>query len=309
MNELSIAERRWPAPLREGSVVAVIAPAGPLRAERLQRGVDLLRAWHLEPRLGPNTATVHDQLDYLSAGDQERAEELTAAWCDPDVAAVWAARGGYGAQRMIDLIDFDALRAAGPKHFLGFSDITALHARIGRELGQVTLHAPAVAAAVAQLADQPSVDQLRRMIFDRPAPGDELAVGATLVPGTGQGRLIGGNLSLVASGIGVDPAPDGPSILFIEDVDEEGYRVDRMLTHLARSGWLAEVTGVVIGQFTETDNEAQLRRVFADRLGGLGVPVITGVEAGHAARNLTLPLGAEVTVTAEPAAAALRLIN
>ncbi|MFC7620258.1 LD-carboxypeptidase [Microlunatus sp. GCM10028923] len=307
MNQVLVPQRRWPEPLRPGSVVAVIAPAGPLRAERLQRGVDLLRDWDLEPRLGPNTSTVHDQLSYLSAGDKERAEELTAAWADPEVAAVWAGRGGYGAQRMIDLIDFDALRAAGPKHFLGFSDITALHARIGRELDQVTLHSPAVAAAVAQLDDRPSVDQLRRMIFERPAPGAELGTGTTLVPGTGHGRLIGGNLSLVASGIGVDPAPDRPSILFLEDVDEEGYRVDRMLTHLARSGWLAEVTGVVIGQFTDTDNEDQLLRVFADRLGGLGVPVITGVEAGHAARNLTLPLGADVTLTAEPGRASLAL--
>ena len=105
------------------------------------------------------------------AADEDRAAELTAAWSNPDVDAVWTARGGYGAQRMIDLIDYDALRAAGPKHFLGFSDITALHERIGRELGQVTLHAPAVAAALVQLADPPTADSLRRLLFEDPDPG------------------------------------------------------------------------------------------------------------------------------------------
>ncbi|WP_152365920.1 S66 peptidase family protein [Microlunatus speluncae] len=292
--------RQWPEPLRPGSVVAVVAPSGPIRPERLQRGVDLLQSWGLVIKLGPNTSGVHDRLGYLSADDQARAAELTAAWSDPEVAAVWAARGGYGAQRMIDLIDFDALRAAGPKHFLGFSDITALHDRIGRELDQVTLHSPAVAAAVAQLADPPSVEQLRRLIFEPAKPGTELATGSTLVPGTAQGLLIGGNLALVASSLGVDPAPDRPSILFLEDIDEEGYRVDRMLTQLLRSGWLSAITGIIIGQFTDTDDEDQLQRLFEDRFAGLGVPVITGVEAGHGERNLTLPLGAEVTLTAGP---------
>ncbi len=292
--------RHWPAPLEPGSVVAVVAPSGPIRAEQLERGVALLRSWELLVKLGPNTAGVHDQLRYLSGTDRDRAAELTAAWSDPEVTAVWAGRGGYGAQRMIDLIDFDALRTAGPKHFLGFSDTTALHDRIGRELGQVTLHSPGVAAAMAQWSDPPSVDQVRRLLFESPQPGLELVTGVTLVPGTAQGMLIGGNLALVASSIGVEPAPDRPSILFLEDVFEEGYRVDRMITQLLRSGWLSKITGIMIGQFTETDDEGQLGRLFADRFGDLGLPVITGVDTGHGERNLTLPLGAEVTLTVGP---------
>ena len=112
--------------------------------------------------------------------------------------------------------------------------------------------------------------------------------------------MIGGNLALVASSIGVEPPPDRPSILFLEDVDEEGYRVDRMITHLRRSGWLSAVTGFMIGQFTESDDDAQLGRLFVDLFGDLGLPVITGVEVGHGERNLPLPLGAEVTLTAGP---------
>ncbi|HLT61269.1 MAG TPA: LD-carboxypeptidase, partial [Microlunatus sp.] len=290
-------DRIWPTPLQPGSTVAVIAPAGPPRPDRLRRGAELLESWGLRLRYGPNIASVHDRLGYLSAGDKERAEELVAAWTDPDVDAVWSARGGYGVQRMIDLVDFAALRSAGPKHFVGYSDLTALHDRLGRELGQVTIHGPMVAVP-AQLDDPETPEALRRLLFSAPAPGTDLLAGDTLFPGTGTGRLIGGNLSLIASSVGVDPAPDRPSILFLEDDHEDGYRVDRMLTQLARGGWLTRVTGVVVGDFTETDDEDQLRHVFADRLGGLGVPVITGAPAGHGARNLALPLGAEVTLRA-----------
>lgn len=298
--------RQWPKSLQDGAVVAVVAPCGPVRAERLEQGTEVLRSLGLVIKAGPNTATVHDRLGYLSAGDRERADELTAAWTDPEVDAVWAARGGYGAQRMVDLVDFPALRAAGPKHFLGFSDVTALHARIGRELDQITIHAPA-AATVAQLSDQPTVERVRRLLFEPAQPGAEVCSGESVVPGTGRGMLIGGNLALIASSVGVDPAPDRPSILFIEDVGEECYRVDRMITQLLRSGWLSKITGVVLGHFTETDDEDLLGRVFADRLGGLGIPVISGIPTGHAKRNLALPLGAEMELSADHERGSLRL--
>ena len=111
-------------------------------------------------------ATAHDHLGYLAGDDRLRAADFVAAWTDPDTAAVWAARGGYGAQRMVDLLDFDLLRAAGPKHLVGFSDITALHSRLGRELGQVTVHGP-VAGSVEQLSDEPTGRSLRQLIMDR----------------------------------------------------------------------------------------------------------------------------------------------
>jgi len=153
------------------------------------RGVDLLQAWGLEGPGRPN----HVRRSMINSATCPRVimtgpPKLTAAWSDPAVAAVWTGRGGYGAQRMIDLIDFDALRAAGPKHFLRLLRATALHERIGRELNQVTLHSPAVATALAQLADRPTADQLRRLIFEPPRPGLEIVTGATtLSPGTAEG--------------------------------------------------------------------------------------------------------------------------
>jgi len=191
---------------------------------------------------------------------------------------------------MVDLLDFDALRAAGPKHLIGFSDITALHARIGRELGQITIHGPV--GTGSQLGDGPSASALRSLLCSQPAPGTTVITGVALVPGSATGRLIGGNLALIAADLGIEPLPAEPSVLIIEDVGEPGYRLDRMLTQLLRAGYFSNVVGVVLGDFTETDDDELATAVLADRLTDLGVPVLQHAAFGHASRNLAVPLGA-----------------
>ncbi len=303
-----MGDRRWPTALQPGDTVAVVAPSGPCDAERLAAGVAVIQSWGLRVRYTPHTWGRHPRLRYLAADDATRAADLTAAWVDPGARAVWAARGGYGAQRMVDLVDYGALRSAGPKHLIGFSDITALHSRIGRELGQVTLHGP-VAGSVQQLADGPTVDALRRLLTGRPAPGRLLGSAPhAVVEGTATGRLWGGNLSLLASDVGVEPPPDEPVVMVCEDVEESGYRVDRMLTQLARSGWLAAVVGVVVGEFTGRDGPEVVSAVVADRLAGLRVPVLAGFGVGHGARNLPVPLGARVRLDVGAAGGHLTLM-
>jgi muramoyltetrapeptide carboxypeptidase len=277
-------------------VVAVIAPSGPLPAERIERGIARLESWGLTVRPGKHLYDSHPVLNYLAGDDHDRATDFMAAWTDPEVSAVWCARGGYGAQRMIDLLDLDALREAGRKHLIGFSDITALHARIGRELEQVTLHGPV--ATGSQLDDQPSADGLRSLLFERPGGGDVLLRGDQLVGGRAGGRLIGGNLAMIADDLGVEPAPAEPSIVIMEDVGEEAYRVDRMLTQLRRSGWFDRVTGIVLGDFTETDDRDLLQAVLVDRLADLGVPILHRAPVGHGGRNVAVPLGAAVSLDA-----------
>jgi muramoyltetrapeptide carboxypeptidase len=288
--------RCWPSPLRAGDVVSVVAPSGPYDRDRVRQGVTILRSWGLDVHYGDRPAGPDHRLSYISADDQSRADDFVAAWCSPDTGAVWAARGGYGAQRMIDRIDFEALRAAGLKHLIGFSDITALHARIGRELRSVTIHGPVV-GSVDQLGDPPSVAALQKLILAPAEPGMLLARGQRVVAGTATGRLWGGNLSLLASDVGIEPPPDEPGILVIEDIREDSYRIDRMLTQLARAGWLDQVVGVVIGQFHGNPTSELLEHVVADRLAGLGVPVVSGLEVGHGERNLALPLGAQVRLS------------
>lgn len=267
-------------------------------ADRIERGIARLEAeWGFTVRPGSHLHDRHGSLSYLAGDDHDRAADLTRAWTDPDVAAVWCARGGYGAQRMVDLLDYDAMRATGPKHLIGFSDITALHTRIGRELDQVTLHAPV--GTGQQLTDRPSADAVRRLLTAEPEPGAELITGTALCPGTAEGRLIGGNLALLAGDLGIEPAPQVPSIVIIEDVAETGYRLDRMLTQLRRCGWFEAVTGVVLGDFTESGDSELIDAVLADRLGDLGVPMLHRAAFGHADRNLALPLGAAVTLDAD----------
>ncbi|HEY5787837.1 MAG TPA: DUF4031 domain-containing protein [Microlunatus sp.] len=296
--------RVWPRPLVSGDLVAVVAPSGPVAADRLAGGVALVESWGLRVRLSPRVLSTYEPLPYLAADDHARADEFAAAWTDPAVAAVWAARGGYGAQRMADLVDWPALRAAGRKAFVGFSDITALHSRLGRDLDQVTVHGP-VLGSVGQLDDADSVAALRTLIMERPGSGTVLVEGRSVVPGAGQGRLVGGNLSLIAADVGVEPPPEVSAIAVFEDTGEDGYRIDRMLTQLLRSRWFDQVTGVVVGEFGEAPGappgSAELAAtVIADRLERLRIPVITDVAVGHGARNLALPLGAAVTLAAGP---------
>ncbi|QDP98113.1 LD-carboxypeptidase [Microlunatus elymi] len=277
--------------------MALVAPSGPMPPARIERGIAQLTGWGFDVHPGKHLFDHHRVLPYLAGNDEDRASDLLTAWTDPEVAAIWCARGGYGAQRMVDLLDFDALRAAGPKHFIGFSDITALHTRLGRELGQITVHGPV--GTGTQLTDPPSAQSLRKLIFGRPQPGQPLITGAPLVAGRAEGRLIGGNLALIANDQGVEPAPAEPAVVILEDVGEEAYRLDRMLTQLRRSGWFAHVTGVVLGEFTEADDPTLVEAVLAERLTDLRIPILWRAPFGHADRNLALPLGALVRLDAE----------
>ena len=286
--------RRWPAPLAPGAVVTVVGPSGPVDGDRLAAGAAVISSWGLTVRYAEQVLAAHDHIGYLAGDDRLRAADFVAAWTDPDSAAVWAARGGYGAQRMVDLLDLDLLRAAGPKHVVGFSDITALHSRLGRELGQVTVHGP-VAGSVEQLSDVPTGRSLRQLILERPTSRMVLAEGRAVVPGTAYGRLWGGNLSLLASDVGIEPAPAEPVIMLIEEVGEDGYRVDRMLTQLRRAGWLDQVSGVVVG---DLGGDSLAPSVLCHCLADLDVPMVLDLPVGHGARNLALPLGAAVELDA-----------
>ncbi|MBO1331119.1 LD-carboxypeptidase [Streptomyces sp. VRA16 Mangrove soil] len=282
-----------PERLAPGARVAVVAPSGPVPEERLQAGLDILRGWDLEPVVAPHVLDVHGEFGYLAGADADRAADLQRAWCDPDVAAVLCARGGYGAQRMVDLLDWTAMRAARPKVFVGYSDITALHEAFAVRLGVSTLHGPMVAAADF-LKNARAQGHLRATLFEPEtvrtiaAPGG----GRVLVPGVARGVTLGGCLSLLAADLGTPFARRSArgGLLCLEDVGEETYRLDRYLTQLLRGGWFEGVAGVLLGSWAECD-DPDLGALLADRLGGLGVPVVDDFGFGHGEGALTLPLG------------------
>ncbi|MFJ3582628.1 LD-carboxypeptidase [Streptomyces sp. NPDC090127] len=292
-----------PARLRPGARVAVVATSGPVPEDRLAAGLDILRGWDLEPVVAPHVLDTHGAFGYLAGSDEDRARDLQEAWCDPGVSAVLCARGGYGAQRMVDLVDWAAIRAAGPKVFVGYSDVTALHEAFAVRVGLATLHGPMVAAA-GFLKDPRTQESLRATLF---APESVRTLGLDsarpLAPGRAHGVTLGGCVSLLAAELGTPharPSARG-GLLLLEDVGEEPYRVDRILTQLLRSGWLDGVAGVALGSWAECGPYADVRAVLADRLAGLGVPVVEELGFGHGDTALTVPLGLPAVLDADAA--------
>ncbi|QVQ54712.1 LD-carboxypeptidase [Spiractinospora alimapuensis] len=282
--------------------MAVVAPSGPVVAERLAAGREILESWGLRVEVAPHVLDTHPRLGYLAGSDHDRAADLQRAWLDPSISAVLCARGGYGAQRMIDLLDWPAMRGVPPKVFAGFSDITALHEAFAEELGIVTLHAPMVASS-AFIEDGVTADGLRRALFE-PERATVLSAPSARPVASGRaiGVTIGGCLALLADGRGAAstrPSAAG-TLLMLEDVGEETYQLDRMLTSLSRSGWLAGVAGIALGSWHEcTPDLEAVRLVMEDRLGDLGVPVLWELGFGHGPRSLTVPLGLPAELDAD----------
>jgi muramoyltetrapeptide carboxypeptidase len=201
---------------------------------------------------------------------------------------------------LVDLLDWDALRAAGPKVLAGYSDITALHEAFAARLGLVTLHGPMV-SAVDFLKNTRSQEHLRATLFEPESVRTIASSGTALVPGRARGVTLGGCLSMLASELGTPHSRPGArgGLLLIEDVGEEAYRIDRILTQLLRSGWLDGVAGIALGSWVRCGPYELLRTVLMDRLGGLGVPIVEEFGFGHGECALTLPLGVGAELDAE----------
>lgn len=291
-----------PAALCEGDVVALVAPAGPLASEEeLARAENVVRSLGLVPRVMPGASL---QLGYLAGTDDQRAADFNAALHDSQVRGVFALRGGYGTMRILDRIDYDAIRS-DPKVVLGYSDLTALLNAITKRTGIITFHGP-----VAALSDFTvnEVQWLRAAVMSTEALGPlHVPHARALFGGKTQGRLVGGNLSLISSLVGTRHAIDArDALLVIEEVEEAPYRIDRMLTQLRLGGGLTSVAGVIAGGWTNCDVDEQhryagmrLADVLSDRLGDLGVPVLLDLPIGHIDEQWTLPIGACATLDAD----------
>jgi muramoyltetrapeptide carboxypeptidase len=283
-----------PPRLRPGDAIAVVAPAGPVPRSEFEAGAQILAGRYRVV----HSQRILEKTGYLAGGDDERLAELTAALADPRVRAVVCARGGYGLMRIVERLDGAKLRAA-PKWIVGFSDATVLHAWAARA-GVRSLHAP----VVTQLGKLPREDAealFARLESDEPAPA--IAGLRAHAPGVAEGPLVGGNLELITSLTGTPfAAPLDGAIMFLEDVGERPYRLDRALTQLRLSGALDRLAGVVLGDFTNCEEpggappDAAAGRV--ERLGRLGVPLASGLPVGHGTRNLALVHGARARLDA-----------
>lgn len=252
-----------------------------------------MRSLGLQPRLGRHA---REKQGYLAGTDELRAFDFNQAARDPQVRGIFALRGGYGSMRILDAVDYDAL-ARDPKVVLGYSDLTALLNAITRRTGLVTFHGPV--AALSQFGADESA-WLRRAVMQAQPLGTLDAPGAIAVAsGRASGRLCGGNLTLITALLGTPYEIDtAGALLIVEETDEAPYRIDRMLTQLRLSGALARAAGVLVGRCANCEVDQShpyaampLQATLRDRLGSLGIPVLTELPIGHAGEQWTLPIG------------------
>ncbi|MBW6519832.1 MAG: LD-carboxypeptidase [Desulfoarculaceae bacterium] len=295
-------EQHAPAPLKPGAIIAIIAPAGQIHDhDDFYAGIKLLKEMGFEPRfpreLWPGTG-------YLADTDANRADELNRMWADSEVSALLAARGGYGCLRMAGQIDLEQLRNR-PKMLIGFSDITVLHNSFCQQTSLISLHGPTL-CSLAQSSKESLERFYQCLTGNWRAPLQMKGVEVLRGDEEARGRLIGGNLSTLLTLLGTPFEPEFKGrILFLEDVGEPPYRIDRMLTQLWLAGRLQKISGIILGDFSygqtmETNDRIRHHESIWNRVLQLTsdtqIPVWGGFPIGHGPENMTLPHGAETVM-------------
>lgn len=281
--------------------LGIVAPSSPVRDARFQKALEYLQSAGYQCVVGDH---VYDRYGYLAGTDAGRASDLNSMFLRSDVHGILCARGGYGSWRILDLVDWDAVRA-NPKPFIGYSDITLLHLAMERRANLVTFHGP-MAVTIGGGLDRQSIEQFWSVVCT-PAPFGALPCQKvdTLVGGRAQGPLAGGCLSLLAAAVGTPDAPDFRGrIVLLEDVGESLPHVDRHLSQLWRSGCLQQAAGFVIGTVTGAKPEGAgdaivLEDLWRNYIVPLGKPAVMGYRFGHVENPLTLPLGCMAELDAD----------
>lgn len=299
--------------------IGLVTPASNVpENEELHAAMDLVESLGFSAK---PSANLFSRTQYLAGTDEQRATDLNAMFADDDVDAIFCVRGGYGSGRLLRYLNYDAIRA-NPKVLMGYSDITALLNSINLHTGLMTFHGPIAGTNFSEY----TLDQFQRVLV---SPSSETLIGepppfesspgvvertnrlTPIVPGQAEGRLIGGNLSLMVTLMGTpyEPVFDD-AILFLEDVSEPPYAVDRMLTHLWLTGKLERLAGVALGKFTDDDydsNTFSMEEVLRDRFEPLGIPTLRGLMIGHIDDQTVVPVGARARLDVE--AGTLRLLE
>lgn len=298
-----------PARLKPGATIGLIAPASPPAEEKFVRAYANLEAFGFKVKPGE---FLRAQNGYLAGTDAQRLSDLHRAFSDPEVDAVWCLRGGYGCGRLLPDIDYDLIRKH-PKPLIGYSDVTALHLAIHAKTGLVTFHGPVTASEFPENTIRHFKSVLMEPVapYEIAAPGpDEILPGDefkpfVIVPGKARGPLMGGNLALLSALAGTPFSPVyKDKLVFIEDIGEVPYRLDRMLTQMLQATDLAKAAGIALGVFTDCRSKGDgpsmtMQETLADRLGNLGIPVLYGLPFGHVAHQATFPYGIEAALDTE----------
>jgi len=291
-----------PKPLQAGDTIAVISPAGPADKQRYNAGLKQLDRLGFKVLTGCHADGRHA---YFSANDSERLGDLTWAFSNPDIKAVFCSRGGYGSGRLLSEINYDLIRQ-NPKPFIGFSDTTALNWAFLAKTGLASFSGP----TVCEFGDGLPTITLRSFEDQvcSESPCDILWEGAltAIRPGSATGRLLPGCLSIIMTLIGTSYMPDlNGAILLIEDVGESPYRIDRMLTHLKNAGVLDRISALLIGNMvdcwekTKPDQHLSIKEILLDLTSSRPIPIYSGIPYGHHIERITLPVGKQADISEE----------
>jgi len=272
--------------------VGIIAPASPFKQSEILEGVKLLKSFPLKIRQGEH---IFDRMNYLAGSDNDRVSDLHQMFSDPEVKAIFCARGGYGSARLLNDIDFDLIRK-NPKIIVGFSDLTALLLAIFNKSGLITIHGP----TLADLPKSINWEHLSRLIARSHRPQIFFKQGRIINKGKARGILLGGNLSTICSLLDTPFLPSFEGvILFLEEKGESPYKLDRMLTQLQLSGRLDRLSALVIGEIEDCGEMEIINSMLQERLGRLPIPVVAGLPVGHGNENISLPLGLPAVLDTE----------
>lgn len=310
-NAFAPGRLRRPERLRKGDAVGLITPASFISDDALQKAVTNLESLGLKVVMGKH---LRDRYGSLAGTDQQRLDDLHQFFADPNINGIWCARGGYGTPRLLPKIDYKLIRR-NPKIFIGYSDITALLNAFWPKSGLVGFHGPVGASTFTDYTRE----QLQRTLFEpaaslvieapakqlEKAKANDAYLPRTIRRGRAIGQLVGGNLSLLAAVAGTPYAPSIKSkLLFIEDIGEKPYRIDRMLTTLRQAWPLEQAAGIVLGVFNDCEadtdsNSLTLQETLKDRLSDLPIPIAYGLPIGHIDDMCTLPLGVPARLDAD----------
>lgn len=278
-----------PSKLKRGDTVALLAPAGPCDTSRINSAVKAIENWELHPRV---MESCYSRNGYLAGKDNIRANDIMEAFTNPAIKGIFAFRGGYGSQRLLPLLDYDVIKKH-PKIFVGYSDITALHTVINQRCGFITYHGPMPGTELYKPdIDSYTINSFLGHVMEGLTP-PELTY-KPLIYGIATGILTGGNLSLITSSLGTPYEIDTKNkILFLEEIQEEPYRVDRMLLHLKQAEKLEECSAIILGSFFPETSET-LSQSIDEILKPLGKPLGINLACGHCLPTATLPLGERI---------------
>lgn len=299
----------FPPALRKNDTIGIMCPSGYLDAKKAAECILTLKSWGYQVQTG---STLGGSCHYFSGSDQQRAAELQQMMDDPHIHAILCGRGGYGLSRIIDLLDFRGLKKH-PKWIIGYSDVTLLHLHLQQKVKMASLHAP-MAAAFNKEHDTSYLEYLKKTLAGKKT--NFLSSPHSLQrSGKASGKLIGGNLALLAHSIGSVSEPNlKDCLLFMEDVGEYLYTLDRMLQQIRRAGWFHKINGLIIGGFTETKDTTlpfgqDIEHIIAELIAPFDFPVAYGFPVGHQDANLTLKCGADYELTVRKSGVRLKEIS